>query len=243
DVLERAGLRDAVGLVAAADNDVTNLAIVTIARKMNPKLFVVLRQNKAINQVLFDNFRANLVMKPSEIIADECVALLTTPLLDRFLAAVQRKDDAWADEVIHRLRQRVGSRSPRAWTIRIDSGEAPAICQWLHDGGRPITLGDLMRDPGNREQALEARTLMLERDREEILLPRDDTVLRVDDRILIAGRGKARRRLEYTLFDANVLRYVCTGRDTPGGWVFRRRNASNPSARSAISSDGSSSPM
>jgi Trk K+ transport system NAD-binding subunit len=240
--LERAGVRAAVGLVAAADNDVTNFAIAAFAQKMNPKLFVVLRQNQAVNQVLFDNFRVNLVMKPSEIIADECVALLTTPLLDRFLAIVRRKDDAWADEVIHQLRKRVGTRSPRAWTIRIDGNEAPAICEWLQDDGQAIALGDLMRDPGSRGQELKARALMILRDGHEIPMPGDDIGLLVNDRILFAGRGLARRRLQYTLFDANVLRYVLTGRDTPGGWVFRRRMASKPSARSAIRSEGSSSP-
>lgn len=240
--LERAGMRVAVGLVAAADNDVNNLAIAAIAQKMNQRLFVVLRQNQAINRVLFEHFRANLVMRPSEIIADECVALLTTPLLDRFLAIVQRKDDAWADQVIHRLRKRVGTRSPRAWTIRIDREEAPAVWQRLHEGEPATTLGDLLRDPGDREQALEACALLIVREGRELLLPGDETALAEDDRILIAGRGQARRRLEYSLFDANVLRYVCTGRDTPGGWVFRRRRASKPSPRSAVRSDGSSNP-
>ncbi|HRO60573.1 MAG TPA: potassium channel family protein, partial [Burkholderiaceae bacterium] len=112
-VLERAAIGDAAGLVAATDNDITNLAIAAQARTLNSRLFVVLRQNDAANRVLFDRFGADLVMRPSEIIADECVALLTTPLLDRFLATVRKQDDAWADEVIHQLRKRVGTRSPQ----------------------------------------------------------------------------------------------------------------------------------
>ncbi|MCM5571000.1 NAD-binding protein [Burkholderiaceae bacterium FT117] len=223
EVLARAGIDEAVGLVAAADNDVTNLAIAALARSRNPKLFVVLRQNEAANQVLFDAFRADMVMKPSEIIADECVALLTTPLLDRFLAVVRRKNDAWADEVIHQLRKRVGTRSPRAWTVRLDPAEAPAVSARLHAENRPTTIGELLRDPRNRKDRLPAQALMLLRGGGELLLPNDDTALAAGDRILFAGRGDARRRMQAALFDEKLLEYLCTGRDTPGGWLFERR--------------------
>jgi Trk K+ transport system NAD-binding subunit len=243
EVLERAGIDAAVGLVAGADSDITNLAIATMARARNPKLFVVLRQNDAANQLLVDSFRADMVMKPSEIIADECVALLTTPMLDRFIDVVRGKNDAWADEVIHQLRKRIGTRSPRIWTVRIDPDEAPAVCERLESADHPFPLGDLLRSPADRQQRIEAHALMLLRDGREILLPNDDTALGAGDRILFAGRDDARRRLATTLFDANVLRYLVTGRDTPGGWVFTRRIASKPSARSASRSDGSSSPM
>ena len=223
EVLARAGIDGAVGLVAAADSDITNLAIAALARSRNPKVFVVLRQNDAANQVLFDAFRADMVMKPSEIIADECVGLLTTPLLDRFLAVVRGKNDAWADEAIHQLRKRVGTRSPRAWTIRLDETEAPAVSARLASGARPPTLGDLLRDPRNRQDRLPAQALMLLRDGSETLLPNGDTPLAARDRILFAGRGEARHRMRSALLEATVLEYLCTGRERAAGWPFARR--------------------
>lgn len=230
-VLERAGIRQAAGLVAAVDNDVTNLAIAALARTLNRRLFVVLRQNEAANQLLYDNFPAELVMKPSEIVADECVALLTTPLLARFIARVRQQTDSWADEAIHQLRKRVGKRSPRAWTLRIDARETPAACAMISESDCPLLLGDLMRVPGERMQAIEARALMILRDGQELLLPSDETAVRVGDRILFAGRSGARRKLEITACDANVLRYACTGRDAPGGWLFTPRAKAKTAAR------------
>jgi voltage-gated potassium channel len=223
DVLARAGIESAAGLVAAADDDITNLAIAALARARNPKIFVVLRQNDAANQPLFDAFRADMVMKPSEIIADECVALLTTPLLDRFLSYVRRQDDAWADEVIHQLRKRVGTRSPRAWTIDLAGEEAVAVQARLRVAERGPVLGDLLRDPRNRQQRLPALALMLVRDGRQLLLPNDDTPLGANDRILFAGRPEARRRMGVALADDTVLDYLCTGRDAPGGRLFARR--------------------
>jgi Trk K+ transport system NAD-binding subunit len=223
EVLARAGVEAAAGIVAAADDDITNLAIAALARARNPKIFVVLRQNDASSQPLFDAFHPHMVMKPSEIIADECVALLTAPLLDRFLAQVRRQDDAWADEVIHQLRKRVGSRSPRAWSVRVDGDEAPALQRRLRGSARPPLLGDLLRDPRDRRQPLPALALMLVRDGRKMLLPNDDTPLGASDRILFAGRPGARRRMDLALTDESVLGYLCTGREDAGGWRFSRR--------------------
>lgn len=129
ETLERAGVASARAIVVGTDDDLRNLAIARLAQSVNASLFVVLRQNEADNALLFDHFGADLVMRPSEIIADECVALLTSPLLLRFLRHVRRQTDAWADEVIHRLRGASGRLSPATWEIRIDREQAPAVCE------------------------------------------------------------------------------------------------------------------
>ena len=64
--------------------------------------------------------------------------------------------------------------------------------------------------------------MLLLREGRDLQMPTDDTPIAAGDRVLFVGRGEARRRQALVLFDANVLRYVSTGRDTPGGWAFRR---------------------
>lgn len=59
------------------------------ARALNPNLFVVLRQNEYANQVLFDAFDSDVTVVPSEIVAHECQAILTTPLLGAFFKLCQ----------------------------------------------------------------------------------------------------------------------------------------------------------
>lgn len=223
DVLERARIAEADGLVAGTDDDIANLAIVAMARRLNPKLFTVIRQNETVNEPLFERIRADLVLRPSEIIAEEALALLSTPLLGHFLDEVRRQTDGWADEVIHQLRDRMGTRAPKIWTVTLDPREAPALALAWRGGVRPLVLGELMRDPGRREQPLEARALMLLRDGQRTMLPGDEMLLQPGDRILFAGRGDARRRLALTLADVNALEYLRTGRDLPGGRIWRRR--------------------
>jgi voltage-gated potassium channel Kch len=83
--LRQAGVETAVGLVAASDNDTNNLSIAITAKEVNADLFVVVRQNRVANQVLFDAYDADFTMVPSRIVARECLALITSPLLSRFL--------------------------------------------------------------------------------------------------------------------------------------------------------------
>jgi voltage-gated potassium channel len=73
-----------VGIVAAGDNDTNNLSIAMTAKEVNPDLFVVVRQNRVANEVLFDAYDADFTMVPSRIVARECLALITSPLLTAF---------------------------------------------------------------------------------------------------------------------------------------------------------------
>ena len=221
-VLELADVRSAAGLVVGTEHDLRNLAIASLAQSLNPKLFTVLRQNDAANGVLFHNFRADLVMRPSEIVADECVALLTSPLLLRFLKTVRRERDAWADEVIHQLRKRSGTRTPATWSVRVHREHAPALAERLAGLDRPFTLGELLRDPDDRQDKLEALALLVLRNGRETLLPRDDFALAEGDELLFAGRGRARRRMTVTMNNSRVLYYVCTGREPPRRWQWAR---------------------
>jgi voltage-gated potassium channel len=222
-VLEQAGLRDAAGVVIGTNDDVTNLAIAVTARELNPRAFLVVRQNLVANRRLFEGIDADILMVPSEIIAHECFALLTSPMLDRFLDLVHAQSDDWASALIARLRGIAGERAPHLWSIRIDAEQAPAMLARI---GRPdglTSLGEVMRDPLDREQSLRLVALLrIRHDGQADPLPASDTTLRAGDEILFAGTRTARARLELTMRNANELNYVCTGIDRRGGWLGQR---------------------
>jgi len=221
-VLEVAGVREAEGLVAGTQDDITNLAIAMTARQLNPDLFLVLRQNQVAHRRLFDEVAADLLMVASETVAHECFAVLTAPLLGRFLRVVHGQRDGWAQALIERLRQSVGEHAPELWSMRIDRAAAPALLQRVAEARQRTTLADVMRDPLDRERALECVALLMVRaDGTEIVLPRADEELRAMHAVLFAGTDAARSRLELTLRNANELDYVCTGVERRGGWLGR----------------------
>ncbi len=220
EMLRQAGVDRAVGLVAGTDEDANNLAIAMTARQLNPKLFVVLRQNLHANQVLFNALQADLNMVASEIIAHECLALLTTPLLSRFLAIVKQREDAWADAVVARLQRLLGTEVPALWSINLDAAEAPAIHQALAGGDQAFPLDGLLRDSSDRTSYLACLPLLLVRAGQDIELPPADAALLPDDQLLFAGTPEARNLQALTLQNVNVRDYVRYGADTLGGWVW-----------------------
>jgi Trk K+ transport system NAD-binding subunit len=218
--LREAGVEHAVGVVAGTDDDVNNLSMAVTAREVNPRLFVILRQNLQANRALFDAFDADMQMVPSRIIAHRCLALLTAPLLARFLHAIRERTDEWAEQAAERIAAVCGPRNPHIWTVVVDNQTAPAVHAAIADGRRQVPLEVLLRDPADRNARLSCLPLLLASGESERVLPELDSILHPGDRLLFAGRGAARRAQRNLLQNANVFDYVHVGRDVPGGWVW-----------------------
>ena len=220
-VLEQAGIERAVGIIAGTNNDIANLAIVATAAERKPDLFTVLRQNLQSNQSLFSTFQADFIVRPAQIIAHECLGLLMTPLLARFLAEVKRRDDAWSDAVVARIAQTCGERVPMTWNVALDGRGAPSLEPALR-GNAEIELNALLRDPTNRQERLNAVPLLVLRAGQQHVLPDDSFALRAGDDILFASTRTARARLQGTLVNVNDRDYVLHGRAQRAGWLWRK---------------------
>lgn len=219
-VLQEAGIGEASGIVAGSDNDIRNLSIAVMAKKLNPKIFVVARQNQAANDLLFDTFRADFSMVHTRVVAQECISILTTPFLARFLSAVREADEGWSKQVATRLEVICEDRVPEVWDIEIDKRIAPAVHQALMNH-QAISVGQLMRDNADWEAVLPAVVLMIVRRGQSYLLPGDEFRLKAEDALLIVGRHAARSALHLTLQNANALDYILTGQDSRGGRLWQ----------------------
>ena len=217
--LEKAGIGHAVGFVAGTDNDTTNLSLVTAARRANPKVFVAARQNRAASAALFAAVDVDSLLVPADVVAHEVYAQLATPLLWRFLQAVPQHDDAWAAAVVDRLMALCGEHLQAVWKVRLNRSEAPAVQAWLADGGG--RLGDLLRDPDDRDERLHAVPLLIARADGDVIAPDDGHVLAVDDELLLVGWPSARRQLDSTLMADATAAYVLRDRNVPASWIWR----------------------
>jgi voltage-gated potassium channel len=219
--LRQAGIGDAVGIVAGTDDDITNLSIAVTARELNDDLFTIVRQNLQSSGALFRAFDADITMVSSEIIANECLAVIKTPHLADFLAFVRGQHDDWAQRALDRLGAVMGSRAPELWSVRLTADEAPAPFAAMVEQGRTVTLTDLLRDPADRDHPLPILPLSRSRQGTFAALPDLDDPLRPDDELLFAGALAARRAQLGTLRNTNVCRYVLTGDDLPSGSIWR----------------------
>ena len=218
-VLEQADVSSAVAFAAATDNDTTNLSLIVAARRANPDLFLVARQNQPNNAPLFESLHIDAVLVPTHLIAHEVTARIGDPLLWRFVEGARRKDDHWARHLLSRLEHSCGEYRPDLWEPVIDGLDNVPLTAWLNSGeGR---LGDLLRDPDDRNETLDCVVLLLQHGDEVLLAPSDDAVVGRGDRILIAGTSNARRALDNTLSVAQTFEYVASGRRVGNSLVWR----------------------
>ncbi|MCZ2816181.1 potassium channel family protein [Modestobacter sp. VKM Ac-2984] len=220
DVLARAGVATAVGFVAGTDNDITNLSLVAAARRANPGLFVGARQNRPASAPLFAAMGIDTLLVPAEVVARDVYAQLATPLLWRFIQEMPRQDDAWAAELVERLTALCGRHLEGLWTLPLTPRAAPALGSWL--AGGDARLGDLLRNPDDRDRQLHALVLLVVREGQATPTPGADFLLAPGDELLLTGWAAARRALATTLTVDSVREYVVSGNRVPAGWVWRR---------------------
>jgi Trk K+ transport system NAD-binding subunit len=219
-ILQEAGIEQAVGIVAGTKDDIINLAIATMAKRLHPGIFVVARQNHEASDLLFDTFRADFSMVHTRLVAQECISILTTPLLARFLAAMHGMQEEWCDMLAQELETLCEGLVPEVWDVMIDERFAPAVCQtWQRKD--IVQIGHLLRDNADREARLPVTVLMVERKGMQQLLPEEGFELQAGDALLIAGQHAARSVLNLTLQNLNALEFILTGCDQRSGWLWR----------------------
>ena len=219
-VVESGHVADAVAFVAATENDTTNLWLVEAAKRANPDAFLVALQNRRANAPLFAAIGVDFGLVPADVIAHEVLARLANPSLMRFLPEVPRMGDDWAETLMGRLVETCGTGAPDLWSVTLDVERARALRVHLH--GEGVHLGDLLRDPRDREHELDIVALALFRDGERTMTPGGDVELRAGDELLLAGRPRDRAALHSTMTEDPTASYVLDGRRVPAGWLWRK---------------------
>lgn len=218
--LKQARISGAVGLIAGTHNDANNLSIIMTALELNPTLMTVARQNSSSNAAVFAAAKTDLVMEPARIIANHILLQLKTPLIPAFLKQLGEQKEVWARTLINQMSELVGKDELDSWDYDIDVKDAPAMVEDLQQG-EVVCLRDLFRDPRDRGRKLAALALMLKRDQQYLLLPRQEELLQPGDRILFCGKAEAYRQMGWILSNGNVLDYIL-GKPQQAGWVARK---------------------
>lgn len=226
-VLVEAGIEKAAGIVAGHRDDRRNLAIAVHARELNPDIFIVTRQNQRSSAPLFEAFEGDLAMEPSKLVAREFLAVITTPLLARYLDYLRNQDEPVCEKLVSKLSMLRPGYVPETWSIIMDEAQAPAIVRQIREDV-PVTVGHLMADPRDETQPLWLKPLVHAHGTKTIINPGKGLRLAEGDEVLFVGSAEARRRQELTLANDTMLTFVVTGEDHSSGgllwrWMTQRR--------------------
>ena len=210
---------DAVGFVAGARRDATNLSSAAHARQQNGGLYICVRQSTIRNEALLEAFDPDSVFIPTQLVARETLARIVDPHLWEFVEQATEQDEEWSLGVLKAIRLRCGSKAPATMLVTVDGREAPAVDRWLRTG--ELTLGQLLLDPHDRGRKLPVAALGIIRGDTTLYAPDLGEPLQRGDQLFLCGRDIGFAMLSGSLFsDSNVV-YLATGRQVPSTWVFR----------------------
>ena len=220
-ILRDAGIAVADVLVAGADVDAVNLGVTTLARRVKPDIFVVIRQNHIQDRALIDAARANVTFVQSELMVHECLQLLKTPMLGRFISRLREAEPGVAAATIRRVRDEVGAGAPSAWIFECNVLQPGMFGAFFQSAPASFRIAHLLADPTDPQVRMPAAALMLERQGTFELLPDADLKLKPGDHILFVGDSSTRRLQRRYLAEPGTVSWTLSGTEPPRSFVFR----------------------
>jgi Trk K+ transport system NAD-binding subunit len=211
ELLLEVGIKEAVAIAAITDNDTTNLSILATAKKLNPNIVTIVRENEIADDFLFKNANINHIFTPSRILVNKVTNALVMPLSDKFLKLIIKKDNIWASKLVARLLKEIDAK-PLLLELEINENTSPQIYKYLL-GKEFLTMDLLATSLYNKEQKNNVVPLLLQRENDTILLPLWEEELKIGDKILLACDSHAKDDIEYICQNIYEFYYAITGKE------------------------------
>ncbi|HBR95891.1 MAG TPA: hypothetical protein DD979_00740, partial [Gammaproteobacteria bacterium] len=218
--LQKAGIAEAVGVIACTDDDHENLSILMCVQKLQPEAFTIVRQNRHENQIAFDAAHADLILQSSMTTARRILKHLISPYIQHLVDHLGAQGEVVTDQLIHRLKTTLEDRPAHLWCITINSTDAAALTAHL-DEGHTLSLHGLLRDPHNLDGTLACVPLVMEHNGHCQMLPDDSQPLAPGDKVLFCGTRGSETLLAASMNNAYTLHYIIHGHEQPRGYVFQ----------------------
>jgi len=204
-----AGIKDASCIIAGMNDDFINLSIVMAAKKLNPKIFTVARQNNILDQCIFTAAHIDRIIVVQNLLINQTFIAIAKPLSERFLRLIKNMGSEWGESLLISLKQTIGD-NPQKLETSITPENAWALCNHIEKSG-PVSLNRLAISLRDHHQQNRLIPLYLKRGDEELLLPDGNISLQINDKILFAGDKEAFEDLEYIMQNIYELHYVLEG--------------------------------
>jgi len=211
ELLEEIGIKDAVVIIAATNDDTTNLSILATARKLNPNIITMARENDLADDFLFRSAKVNHIFTPSKILVNKITNALMNPLCDEFLKSIIKENNEWATKLVTRLIKEIGE-NPLVIEIEINLENTPEIYKYLNEKNE-LNLKILSTSLHNNSQNNNIVPLLLQRENDIMLLPFWENEIKIGDKILLACDEHAKNDMEYICQNIYEFYYALTGKE------------------------------
>lgn len=218
EILCEAGIKEAVCIIAGTQNDIDNISIMITAKKLNPDIYLIARENTMEEVSIFRAASIDWLFMVERILINKTAMFLAHPLQHRFLKLLIYKDEIWARSLVNLMKSQIGFK-PILLTLKIDEKNAYALYHELLTGAN-IKINVLLRSLVNRKMTNGAVPLLIHREEEEILLP-IETDLQIGDHILFACNEESREEIQLIASNIYELHYAQYG-EHKETWIFKK---------------------
>ena len=221
-ILLQAGIKEASCIIAATKDDMINLTILSTAKKLNPSIYTIARENSLEDMSVFKSARIDKIYILEEILASYTYNFIAKPMANRFIRLIHQKDNWWAMNVVGKLSSHIG-KNPDVFEITLNEKSAYALCNELKKGIH-ITLDILRRSRKDYRKKNKIIFLMYhyedETKRTTTLMPSDSVSVECGASLLIACDEEAKEDFLYIINNYYELHYAMTGKEEYVG-VFK----------------------
>ncbi len=210
DILLDVGIKEAVALIVGTNNDIDNLSIVITAKKLNPNIYIIARENTMQEVSVFQAANIDWLFMIEQIYINKASMALANPLKHRFLKLILTQEENWTKSLINLLKNQVGV-NPLLKRLDVKEESAYALYHELLNGVE-VKIETLLCSLKNREERNHAFPLLLYRAGEEILLP-SNIPLQIGDQILFACTKESLEEIELIASNIYELHYAKYGKE------------------------------
>ena len=212
-ILLKADIQEASCIIAATKDDLLNLSIIMAAKRINPDIYTVARENHLADSVVFKAAKIDRVIMLETLMINKTYNVLARPLADRFIRLMAYRGESWGEKVVKILKEHINNNPDTLETV-IDEDHAYALCRHLDEKSEEeIPYGVLYRRRDDWKKLNPVLVLYIRRGEEEILLPDPTLPIRKGDEVLFAGTKEAFEDVEYIMENIYELHYVLQGKE------------------------------
>lgn len=206
-MLKSLGITECAAIIAGTDDDTTNLSILATAKKLNPSIVTIARENEMEDFSIFENSNIHTIFVPSKTLIHKTVHAIMNPLIETFI----RNIGILNEEKIQILTKQLLEIDlhPQLFTFKVDEVQAPMIYE--HCVNESLHLELLKTSLKNRQHKNNLIVLMRVRNKEIVFLPEWNEPLQQNDLFLFAGDNNAKEHLEYIAQNFYEFQYAFYG--------------------------------
>lgn len=211
-ILLKADVQEASCIIAATKDDLLNLSIIMAAKRINPNIYTVARENRLNDTIVFKAAKIDRVIMIETLMVKRTYNIIARPLADRFIRLMAYRGEEWGNHVINLLKEYINN-NPETMEITIDENHAYALIRYFKETNEEIPYSILYRSREDYTKDNSLLVLYIRRGEEEILLPDPSMPIQIGDEVLIAGTKDTFEDVEYILENIYELHYVLKGKE------------------------------